>query len=316
MRQLWFLTTKIAGMLLTLLIASMLIFAAMHFAPGDPAAMIAGPNAREETLAAIEYDFGLNDPVLVQYFNWLMNVLQGEFGRSYVFRSDVMSLITPRLAITLSLVAYAGLIIIVLGVGLGILAAFQEGWISRSISAVTSFMMGIPTFVVAILLITIFSQYLSWFPVYGTGAGFGGIIKHLTLPAISLACAYLALVARITRTSVRGEMFSEHVETARARGMSLRYVIPQHVLKNASSQIFQVSGLTLAGLFAGTAIAEQAFGISGVGSLLVEAATRQDVPVVQILTLFMVVLYVVVNTAVDLINAAIDPRMIQSGSKA
>src|SRR5699024_3120572 len=214
MRKLWFLTTKIGGMLLTLLIASVLIFAAMHFAPGDPAAMIAGPNAHEETLAAIKNDFGLNDPVLVQYFNWLMNVLQGDFGRSYVFRSDVMSLITPRLATTLSLVAYAGLIIIVLGVGLGILAAFQEGWISRSISAATSVMMGIPTFVVAILLITIFSQYLSWFPVYGTGTGFGGVIKHLTLPAISLACAYLALVARITRTSVRGEMFSEHVETA------------------------------------------------------------------------------------------------------
>ena len=110
-------------------------------------------------------------------------------------------------------------------------------------------------------------------------------------------------------------MFSNTLKPP-ARGMSPRYVIPQHVLKNASSQIFQVSGLTLAGLFAGTAIAEQAFGISGVGSLLVEAATRQDVPVVQILTLFMVVLYVVVNTVVDLINAAIDPRMIQGGSKA
>src|SRR5699024_12790262 len=128
-------------------------------------------NGREVSLAAFDRDCGLNDPFIVQYCNWVLNVLQGDFGRSYVFRSDVMALIIPRLATTLTLVAYVGMIILLLGVSLGILGAFKEGWVSRSISAVTSVLMGAPTFVVAILLITVFSQYLNWFPVYVESSG-------------------------------------------------------------------------------------------------------------------------------------------------
>lgn len=304
-----FVGRKVLEVVVTLLLASLLIFSALFVAPGDPASLLAGRNPDPETIAQIRSQFGLDDPFLVQYWHWLTDLLHGDFGRSFIYRADVIDLIMPRMSTTLLLVAYSACIILFVGIGSGILAALSTRHVDRSVTVGTSILMGAPTFVVAILLITVFALYLDWLPVYGTGTGFWDSIYHLTLPAIAMSCAYLAFVSRITRSAVRGEMFSEHVDTARSRGIAPRHYIPHHVLRNASAQIFAVSGITIAGLFASTVVAEQAFGVSGIGSLLVEAASRQDLPVVQILCLLIVACFIIVSTVVDLINAAVDPRI-------
>lgn len=305
---------KLLELVVTLLLSSLLIFSALFIAPGDPAALLAGRNPDPATVEHIRVQMGLDQPFLVQYWHWLTAVLHGDLGRSYIYRANVIDLIVPRMNTTLLLVAYSAVIILILGIGSGILAALSRRRVDRTVTVVTSVLMGAPTFVVAIFLITVFALYLDWFPVYGSGSGFWDSLYHLTLPAIAMSCAYLAFVSRITRSSVRAEMYAEHVDTARSRGIAPALFIPHHVLRNASAQIFAVSGITVAGLFASTVVAEQAFGVNGIGSLLVEAASRQDLPVVQVLCLFLVACFILVNTAVDLINAAVDPRIAQRGN--
>ncbi len=248
----------------------------------------------------------------MQYWHWLSGVLTGDLGSSIILKESVGSLLAGR----------------VLTVG----DARRDGigddpvgrvspWASRlprwgrvfdfAALATTTVLMAAPAFVSAIVLIWIFSTKLSWLPVYGTGDGFWDSLRHLVLPAIALSLSYLAFVSRITRTEVRGELGSEHVEAARARGVGRAAVVRRHVLRNVSPGILSVSAITFAGLFAGTAVVEQAFGISGLGSLLVQSAARQDVVVVQSLSLLLVGAFVIVNLGVDIVNALLDPRLLR-----
>ncbi|MEF2978367.1 ABC transporter permease [Subtercola sp. YIM 133946] len=308
---------KVGELVVTLFVASVLIFSLVALVPGDPAAALAGgtrPNP--ETLAAIRRQFRLDDPIWQRYLGWIGDLFTGNLGTSFVYRANVTDIIGPRIGTSLLLVAYSALIILVVGVGVGVAGALGNRVVDRGLSVLTAIAMGAPTFVVAIFLISVFALGLGWFPVFGAGDDFGDQLYHLTLPAIAMSFAYFAFVARITRSSVRGEMFSEHVETARSRGLAPRQYIPHHVLRNASAQIFSVAGLTIASLFAATVVAEQAFGINGIGSLLVQSAARQDLPTVQIISLAMVFAFVVVNTVVDIVNAAIDPRTATRGRTA
>ncbi len=305
-----FVGRRLFGLVLTLLIASVLIYGALAIAPGDPASLLAGgtvPNPR--ALEAIRQQFHLNDPLWKQYWLWLSGAVRGHFGESLILRDSVGNLIAARVVNTAYLVTYAGVIILVFGVGLGVISALRGGLVNSAATFVTTVAMGAPTFVVAIILIWIFATKLSWFPVYGTGSGFVGKLQHLTLPAVALAFTYTAYVSRITRAAVREELRSEHVDTARSRGISQWKIVWRHVLLNASAPILAVSGLTVAGLLAGTAVAEQAFGVNGIGSLLVESAAKQDLAVVQAIALIMVAAFVIINTIVDLINVALDPRL-------
>jgi peptide/nickel transport system permease protein len=199
---------------------------------------------------------------------------------------------------------------------LGALAGLRGRRTNQLVTAVTTLAMGAPTFVMAIVLIWLFSTQLSWFPVYGSGEGLTDKLWHLTLPALALSFTYVAYVAQITRAAVGAELASEHVDTARARGLPHRTIVRHHVLRNASGPILAISGLTIAGLFAGTAVAEQAFGVNGIGSLLIQSASKQDLAVVQILAMFMVAAFVVVNTAVDVVNVVLDPRLADKGAIA
>ena len=310
-----FVGRRLVGLLLTLLIASALIYGALAIAPGDPASLLAGgtiPNPR--ALEAIRQQFHLNDPIWKQYLLWLSGAVRGHFGQSLILRDSVGNLISTRILNTLFLVTYAAVIILLFGVGLGVISALRGGLVNSAATFVTTIAMGAPTFVVAIILIWVFATKLSWFPVYGTGSGFVGRLQHLTLPAVALAFTYTAYVSRITRAAVREELRSEHVDTARSRGISQWKVVWRHVMLNASAPILAVSGLTVAGLLAGTAVAEQAFGVNGIGSLLVQSAAKQDLAVVQAIALIMVAAFVIINTIVDLINVALDPRLAEMSS--
>lgn len=304
-----FVIRRLIALIVTVALASLVIFTAIALAPGDPAALIAGSNeAKPETLQAIRDQFHLSDPIWMRYLYWVHDLFTGHLGTSFVYGTDVEDIIGPRIATTLLLVAYAALIIIVIGVVSGAIAALRGGKVDRTVTIVSSVMMGMPTFVVAILLIFIFTRGVDWLPVFGSGHGFADRIQHLTLPAVALGFAYIAYVSRMTRTAVRKQMGAEHVVTAVSRGLPRWVIIRRHVLHNASSGIFSVSGLTIASLFAGAAVAEKAFGVAGLGSLLVDAAARRDLPLVQVVSMLMVVIFVVVNSVVDMIDAVLDPR--------
>lgn len=306
---------RLAALVITVLIASVLIFLAFALTPGDPATVLAGGSRPDPTtLAEIRHEFHLDDPLWQRYLIWIGGLFRGDLGESFVYRTSVSSLIGPRIETTTILVAYAAILIVLFGVGSGIVAALSGRFVDRAVTVLGSILMGAPTFVVAMFLIWVFSQQLDWFPVYGSGDGLGDILWHLTLPAVAMSCAYLAFLSRITRTAVRTELGSEHVETATSRGLRRRAVITGHVLRNASPEVFAVSGITIAGLIAATAVAETAFGVSGIGSLLVQAAGRKDLPVVLVISLIMVVAFVVINTIVDMINVAIDPRIAQGAN--
>ncbi|MEV4031630.1 ABC transporter permease [Streptomyces umbrinus] len=317
MTILLFMARRLAGVVATLLVTSIAIYAALALAPGDPATALAGGTVPDPArLAAIRAEYHLDDPFWTQYWHWLSGLLHGDLGTSVVYRSDVADLLAGRTINTLVLVCYAGLLIVGLGIGLGVLAGLRGRRVDTSIMITTTMAMAVPTFALAIVLIWIFATQLSWLPIYGSGDTFTDKLRHLTLPAIALSFSYIAYIARITRIAVVTELRSERVDTALSRGLPYHAIIRHHVLRNAMGPILAISGTVVASLVAGTAVAEAAFGVNGLGSLLIQSAQRQDLAVVQILSMFMVGVFVLVNTVVDLVNVALDPRLARGEQSA
>ncbi|WP_406132578.1 ABC transporter permease [Streptomyces zaomyceticus] len=311
-----FVATRLGMLVVTVLASSLAIYGAMFLTPGDPATLLVGGSRNPDpaVLAQIHREYHLDDPFIQGYWHWLSNFLQGDFGKSLVYRDSVAGLIGARANDTLALVAYASVLVLLGGTIIGTVAALRGGRTETLATTLTAGAMAVPTFVMAVLLIWLFAVQLPWFPVYGSGEGFTGTLAHLTLPAVALALSWIGYVAQVTRTAVRAEMRSEHVETARSRGVPERTVIRRHVLHNASGPVFAVSGVGIAGLIATAAVAEQAFGTGGLGALMIEAASKQDMAVVQAVSLIFVIVFVVINTTVDLISAAFDPRTAQKGA--
>jgi peptide/nickel transport system permease protein len=304
---------RIVGLIVTLLVASVIIFGALFVAPGDPATLLAGGHATPSLLAAIHRQYHLNDPFPVRYWHWLAGVIHGDFGTSFTYHQSVSSLLGSRIGPTLFLIVYASLLILVVGIGLGIAAGLRRR-LGGLITVVTSVGLATPSFVAAIALVALFAVSLHWFPVFGAGSGFTDQLKHMTLPAVALALSWTAFVAQLTKAAVRQELDSEHVDTARSRGLRETLVVRRHVVRNAMIPITTVSGLTIAGLVAGDVVVEQAFGIGGIGSFLIQAVTQKDFSVVQAISLLMVAIFVIVNTGVDLINGLLDPRIRQASA--
>ncbi|WP_436772566.1 ABC transporter permease [Yinghuangia sp. YIM S09857] len=310
-----FVAARLATLVVTVVVAGLAIHGALFLAPGDPATLLVG-GARQpepEVLARIRSEYHLDDPFLQGWWHWFGNCLHGDFGKSLVYRDSVGHLIAARAGDTFALVGYAAVLVLLVGTLAGTFAGLRGGRTESIVTAVTAGAMAVPTFIMSVLLIWVFAVQLPWFPVYGSGSGLTGTLSHLTLPAVALAVSWIGYVAQVTRTAVRAELRAEHVETARSRGVPESVVIRRHVLRNASGPVFAVSGVGVAGLIATTAVAEQAFGIGGLGSLMIEAAGKQDLAVVQAVALLFVVVFVVVNTVVDLVSAALDPRTAQKG---
>lgn len=299
---------RLVSLAVTLLVASVAIYGALYLAPGDPATLLAGGHATPSVIASIARQEHLNQPFVVRYWDWLDGVLHGNLGESFLYRQPVASLIAGRVLNTVFLVVYAAILIIVGGVALGLLAALRRRT-GVAITVGTSIGLATPSFVAAIILITIFAVKLKWFPVFGAGTGFAGRLSHLTLPAIALALSWLAYTAQLTRAAVQDELGREHVETAHSRGIRERRVVWRHVFRNAMIPITTVSGLTVAGLIAGDVVVEQAFGIDGLGSFLVQSTLDKDFASVQAVALILVTAFVVINAIVDLWSLALDPRL-------
>ncbi|MGA5198447.1 ABC transporter permease [Streptomyces exfoliatus] len=306
-----YLAGRLLGLVAVLFVTSVVVFGALHLAPGDPVTfLLHGRPATPEAVAALRTQHHLDDPLAVQYAKWLGGVLRGDFGSSAQFHQDVAGLIASRLPGTALLVAYAALLVALLGVGSGILAALRPGPVDRTVLIGTGVATATPSFVTAIALVSLFSVRLGWFPgPGGTPAGLSQQLYHLTLPAFALALTFAGLLARVTRSAMLDELGREHVEVARARGVAERTVVRRHVLRNAMGPVVTVGGTMLAGLLISTSIVETAFDVPGLGSLLVASVTAQDFAVVQAITLLSVAAFVLVNLAVDLLAPLIDPRL-------
>jgi peptide/nickel transport system permease protein len=311
--MLGFVVRRTLAVVPVLLVVAVLVFLLLRMVPGDPAAVIAGDSATPEQVAALRERLGLERPIPVQFAIWLGDVLRGDLGESYFFRKPVAELIAQRLEPTLALGLAALVIAVGVAVPLGVIAAFRQGtWIDRAVMGLSVAGFSMPVFVLGYLLVYVFAVRLEWLPVQGyarLSEGLLPFLERLVLPAVTLSVVYVALVARITRTSVLEVLDEDYVRTARAKGLTDREVLVRHALRNAAVPILTIVGIGLAVLIGGAVVTESVFAIPGLGRLTVEAVLSRDFPVIQALILLFATGYVFVNLAIDIGYAMLDPRI-------
>jgi len=294
-------------------VVAVVVFMLLRLTTGDPAAIIAGDNATSQDVAAIRSKLGLDRPIVQQFVIWVGSVLRGDLGESFFFKKQVSELIAERVEPTLALATCTLLLAVTLAVPLGVLAAWRRGtWIDRGVMGLSVLGFSVPVFVIGYVLIYLVAIQLGWLPVQGyqrLADGFAGFIQRLILPSIALAIIYVALIARITRTSVLEVLNADHVRTARAKGLGDLTVLFRHVLRNAAVPIVTVIGLGVALLIGGVVVTESVFSIPGLGRLTVDAVLARDYPTVQAVILLFSVVYVLINLVVDLSYTFLDPRI-------
>ena len=308
-----FVARRIAALAATLLVASLLIFALVQIAPGDPAAFMMGLDASPQAIAALHDQLGLTGPVPLRYLHWLGGLLHGEFGTSYTYRVDVGSLIGERLAVSLPLAGIATLLSILIGIPTGyLMVRYRGGALDRLLGAAARIGVAIPSFCLAILLVLLFSVTLHWFQsggFPGWDAGVAAGVRALALPSLALAIPQAAILARVTRAALLDELGRDYIRTARAKGLSAGAALRRHALPNAIGPVITVLGLQVPFLIAGSAIIEMVFFLPGIGRLMLQAISQRDLIVVQSVVVILVATTVLASFAVDVIQLARDPRL-------
>jgi peptide/nickel transport system permease protein len=294
-------------------LVAIFVFALLRLTPGDPAAIIAGSAATTQDVAAIRVKLGLDQPLVAQFLVWLGNMARGDFGESFFFKKTVASLVADRIEPTLMLSLTTMALSIAIAVPLGVLAAYRQGtWIDRIVMGFSVLGFSVPVFVIGYLLIYVFAIELNWLPVQGYQSlrdGVAGCLLRLVLPSLTLSVIYVALIARITRTSVLEVLGEDYIRTARAKGLADRVVLMRHALRNAAVPIVTVIGIGVALLIGGVVVTESVFSIPGLGRLTVDAVLARDYPTVQAVILLFSFAYVLVNLLVDVSYTALDPRI-------
>jgi peptide/nickel transport system permease protein len=294
-------------------IVAIFVFAMLRMTPGDPASIIAGAAATTQDVDAIRARLGLDRPLLAQFFVWLGNMATGDFGESFFFKKQVAELVADRIEPTLMLSLTTMILSIAIAVPLGVVAAYRQGtWIDRIVMGFSVLGFSVPVFVIGYLLIYVFAIELNWLPVQGyqrLSEGVGGCLLRLILPSITLSVIYIALIARITRTSVLEVLGEDYIRTARAKGLTNYTVLMRHALRNAAVPIVTVIGIGIALLIGGVVVTESVFSIPGLGRLTVDAVLARDYPTVQAVILLFSFVYVLVNLLVDLAYTGLDPRI-------
>lgn len=304
---------RLAQIVLLAFLASLLIFMFSRALPGDPAALYAGPDASPETVAAVRASFGLDEPIFVQYWRWLTEALQGNFGQSYNSRLPVSELVAGALPATLQL-ALAGLVLaLLIGLPTGVISALKPG--SKADYAITTYnglALSIPGFWLAILLIILFALVLGLLPAGGRVSFLDdpvGALRTIALPAVVLAFRLSAVLSRFTRTVVLEALNDDHVLTATAKGLSRRAVLTRHVFRNAVVPLITIIAVEFAELLNGAVILEALFGWPGIGWLSVEAVQMRDYLLLQAILLVFVLVTLILNLLADVAQARLDPRV-------
>jgi peptide/nickel transport system permease protein len=308
-----YIVRRLLSTVLVMGIVGVFVFLLLHLSPGDPAAIIAGDNATADSIAAIRQRLGLEDPLPVQFLRWASAVLQGDLGISIFSNEPVLKLIGERIEPTVSLAGTTLVVAVTLAVTFGVLAAWRAGsWIDRSLMVVSVLGFSVPVFVVGYMLIYVFSIQLRWLPVQGYAPIAEGLwpwFERLILPSIALGLAYVALIARITRTAMLDVLAEDYIRTAKAKGVATAPMLLKHALKNAGIPIVTVIGIGVALLIGGVVITETVFNIPGVGRLVVDAISKRDYPIIQGVILLFSGVYVVINLLVDPSYTVLDPRI-------
>ena len=294
-------------------VVAVLVFLMLRLTPTDPAAIIAGDNANSEQVAEIRKRLGLDQSIHRQFVIWANRTLHGDFGESFFFKKQVAELIADRLEPTLSLAVMTISLAVLIAVPLGVLAAYRHGgWLDRIVMGFSVLGFSVPVFVIGYALIYVFAIELAWLPVQGyqrISLGIGGWLERLILPAVTLSVIYVALIARITRTSMLEVMNEDYIRTARAKGQTERKVLVRHALANAAVPIVTVVGLGVALLIGGVVVTESVYTIPGLGRLTVDAVLARDYPTIQAVILLFSLSYVLINLVVDVTYTFFDPRI-------
>jgi len=311
--MLTYVARRLLAIIPVMLMVAVVVFLILRLTPGDPAAIIAGDNASAQQLAEIRMQMGLDQPVYTQFVTWVGHLLQGNLGVSLISGMAVTDLIGQRMWPSLALGSITIVLAVLIAIPLGVFAAWKQGQLTdRLVMAGSVLGFSVPTFVVGYVLIWLFAVKLDWLPVQGytpLAGGLGKFLQHLVLPSLALSTAYVALIGRITRTSVVEVMGDDYIRTARAKGLRERAVLLRHALGNAAIPIITILGVGIALLIGGVVITESVFNIPGVGRLVVESVLARDYPVIQGLILVFSFLYVLVNLVVDLLYMVFDPRI-------
>ena len=305
---------RLLSMIPAVFVVSVVIFLIIHLTPGDPAAVMLGDQADPEAIAALREALGLNDPLPVQYLRWLGGVLQGDLGQSLYSDESMISMLLSHLGPTLSLTVFALAISLIVAVPLGILAARKRGALADNAISVFS-MIGIsmPSFLLGLLLMLVFAVTLRWLPAAGYKTlaedGMAEHLRYLVMPAIALGFMEAGLILRMTRSSMLEVLGSDYIRMAKAKGEKSLAITCKHTFKNALIPIVTTVGQTFMGLLSGATVVESIFNIPGIGKMTITAVQQRDYEVVQAVVLFLSMINIVVCLVIDLIYAAIDPRV-------
>ena len=308
-----FLAKRLATFIATLAGTTVITFLALEVLPGDPARVILGVEAPESAVQALREQLGLDRPALERYLDWVSSLATGSFADSYTWSVPVDELLAARLEITVPLALLAMALSVAMAMTLGIYAAAHHNRRGDvAVMGVSQLGISVPNFWLALLLIVLFAIHLRWFSAGGFpgwDAGVGPALKSLVLPALALATVQGAILTRFTRSAVLETMREDYVRTARAKGLNRGQTLRRHVLRNAMIPIVTVMGLQFANLLAGTIVVENVFALPGVGRLILQAITNRDIVVVRDVVTLLAAMVVLINLVVDLLYAAIDPRL-------
>ncbi|MEM8869881.1 MAG: ABC transporter permease [Pseudomonadota bacterium] len=304
---------RAASMVVSLIVASVVIFFAIEVVPGDPASYMLGMNAAPETVAALRAEMGLDQPKHTRYFDWVTGMLRGDFGISYTYRTPVADMVADRLWISLPLAVYALLLSTAIAFPVGILAAARRGTVAdMAVIGTTQLGIAVPNFWFAMILVVVFAINLGWFSAGGFPGWDGGLLAGLwalTLPAIALALPQASILARVMRSALIDTLGEDFVRTARAKGLSRGQVLWRHALRNALIPVLTIIGLQFSFLLAGGIIIENVFFLPGLGRLVFQAIAARDLIVVESVVMLLVFAVILVTFLVDLAYAWVDPRL-------
>ena len=295
-----------------LLGVSILVFLMIHLIPGDPARQIAGMEARPEEVERIRNELGLNDPLQVQYARYLGRLLQGDLGRSLHSRRPVIEDIKERFPVTLQLAVASTVVATIIGVSAGVISAvYKHKWIDHVVMISALLGISMPVFVIGLLAMWLFALHLRWLPSGGLGGPWYTWegLKHLVLPAVTLAGTSIGIIARLTRSSMLEALRQDYIKTARAKGLSELLVVVKHALRNSLLPVVTYLGLEFGFLLGGAVVTETIFSLPGLGRFLLSAISSRDYPVIQACILLGALFFVVVNLVVDVLYSYLDPRI-------
>jgi peptide/nickel transport system permease protein len=308
-----YIAKRLWSLIPVMFVVATLVFFLVHLTPGDPASVILGPDAPQESIAELRARLGLDKPLPVQFVRWFGQVLQGDLGESIFLRRPVTQAIFERIEPTLLLAGLSTLFAVVIGIPTGVLAAvYRNTWLDRVFMSISVFGVSMPNFWLALNLIFIFALTLSFLPV----SGYVPLredplltLRFLLLPSFALGFPQSALIARMTRGSMLDVLSQDYVKTARAKGLSEQLVIYKHALKNTMITVITVIGIVLAITLSGSVVIETIFGLPGIGRLIINSVLRRDYPVIQGAVLCIAASYVLVNLIIDLLYVYLDPRI-------